>query len=274
MTAGETEQMAGVKNAARGRFVKTTDHNSTDQSNPLFQAVEVSGRHAEARRAFLAALDDYGLVMETRVPKAAVLSKSASGKKAGAVPVADDMVCDVAWVGPRAARRVLLVASGLHGDDGLIGSAVITDWIGHGGAEDLPNTVAVLVVTASNAGGFATSQKVIDGLIADYGLGDRSSVAVIDIRTIDEPGSGGAVVSDHPEDTPASTLASQWYDLAPAVSIDPSSRYWHGLTSCCGCAVTFYTDRTSDRESLVLHGRQVIWQALHGLSRQGTGLNR
>jgi nitrogen fixation-related uncharacterized protein len=68
-------------------------------------------------------------------------------------PQGEALVTDVAWFGPRDARRVFLCSSGMHGLEGSAGSAAQCAWLD--AKPVLPAGVAVCLVHALNAWGFA-----------------------------------------------------------------------------------------------------------------------
>lgn len=71
------------------------------------------------------------------------------------------LAMDTAWVGPRQAREVLVLLSGVHGVEGFYGSAAQIEWLTRlrEGAR-LPKGVAVLLVHAVNPHGFAWLRRV------------------------------------------------------------------------------------------------------------------
>lgn len=77
-------------------------------------------------------------------------------------PVGEELATDVAWIGPIAARRVLVLQSGTHGVEGFTGSAAILDFLRAGGAAILPDDVAVLLIHAINPYGFAWLRRVTE----------------------------------------------------------------------------------------------------------------
>lgn len=103
----------------------------------------------EARRCFLDACARAGLRVESH-------RHPLSG------PDGTELACDVAWAGPRAARRVLVVVSGTHGAEGFCGSAIQVDWLLSGGADRLPDGCAVLLIHAINPHGFAWIRRVTE----------------------------------------------------------------------------------------------------------------
>jgi len=66
-----------------------------------------------------------------------------------------DLSTDTAWVGPRAARAVLVTLSGTHGVEGFFGSAVQIEWLRRSPGAALPADIAVLHIHAINPYGFA-----------------------------------------------------------------------------------------------------------------------
>ena len=73
-------------------------------------------------------------------------------------PEGEDLVTDVAWLGPRSASRVLVAVSGTHGIEGYCGSACQIDLLRAGPA--LAPDTAVLLVHALNPYGFAYQRRV------------------------------------------------------------------------------------------------------------------
>ena len=67
---------------------------------------------------------------------------------------------DVARLGPPDARRVLFVASGTHGVEGLCGSGLQTALLADGVFDRLPDGVAVVLLHALNPWGFAWLRRV------------------------------------------------------------------------------------------------------------------
>jgi len=75
-------------------------------------------------------------------------------------PDGGDLSTDVAWFGPRAASRVLVMISATHGVEGFCGSGAQVDWLARGGAQGLPADTAVLMIHAINPHGFAWLRRV------------------------------------------------------------------------------------------------------------------
>ncbi|GAB3131684.1 M14 family metallopeptidase [Novispirillum itersonii] len=105
--------------------------------------------YAQARREFLFAVDGQGL-------------SAGHHRHPLAGPVAEALACDTVWIGPRAARRVLVVISGTHGVEGFAGSAVQTDWLLGKGPSSLPDGCAVLLVHGINPWGFAWLRRTTE----------------------------------------------------------------------------------------------------------------
>jgi len=66
----------------------------------------------------------------------------------------EELVIDVAWFGPRTAKRVFILSTGMHGLEGFCGSAVILHWLTKSRAR-VPPEQAVLIVHAANPWGFS-----------------------------------------------------------------------------------------------------------------------
>jgi hypothetical protein len=77
-------------------------------------------------------------------------------------PRDEELSTDVAWVGPKDARLVLVSISATHGVEGFCGSAAQIDWLAHGGAGRLPDGVGALVIHAINPYGFAWLRRVTE----------------------------------------------------------------------------------------------------------------
>ncbi|MEY4976621.1 MAG: hypothetical protein RIQ97_1816 [Pseudomonadota bacterium] len=70
------------------------------------------------------------------------------------------LAMDLAWLGPRQARRVLVSLSGTHGIEGFAGSACQLAWLSSGHARALPPDTAVWLVHAVNPWGFSWLRRV------------------------------------------------------------------------------------------------------------------
>ena len=75
-------------------------------------------------------------------------------------PGDEELVTDVAWIGPDDARTVLATVSATHGVEGFCGSAAQIDWLAQGGAGRLPDGMAALLIHAINPHGFAWIRRV------------------------------------------------------------------------------------------------------------------
>jgi Protein of unknown function (DUF2817) len=106
-----------------------------------------SDTYSQAREKFVAAATRAGGAIETithpeRAPDGTALST------------------DVAWLGPRAAERVLVTISATHGVEGFAGSGAQVDWLERGEPARLPAGVAALLIHAINPYGFAWLRRV------------------------------------------------------------------------------------------------------------------
>ena len=86
-----------------------------------------------------------------------------AGERALALPLSvrdarESLSIDVAWLGGRDARRILLVTSGLHGVEGFAGSAVQCTVLRN--APDIAAGCALVLVHALNPWGFARLRRV------------------------------------------------------------------------------------------------------------------
>jgi ribosomal protein S18 acetylase RimI-like enzyme len=75
-------------------------------------------------------------------------------------PTGRPLFLDVARLGPPDARRVLFIASGTHGVEGLCGSGIQTALLAEGIFDRLPDGVAVVLLHALNPWGFAWLRRV------------------------------------------------------------------------------------------------------------------
>lgn len=67
---------------------------------------------------------------------------------------------DIAWLGPRDARRLLLAQSGTHGVEAFCGSGIQIGWLCSGRHRKLPPDTAMLLIHAINPHGFAWQRRV------------------------------------------------------------------------------------------------------------------
>lgn len=106
--------------------------------------------YSEARAAFRAAATAAGAELES------VLNPGVPAPDGGA------LTAEIAWVGPKDARKVLLCTSGMHGFEGPAGSAAQTAWLVSGAPVRLPQGVAVCLVHALNPWGFAHISRLTE----------------------------------------------------------------------------------------------------------------
>jgi hypothetical protein len=107
-----------------------------------------SADYGEARRRFLAAAEARGAVLDAR-------GVAVRG------PRGEELAVDLAYVGPEAPARLLVVSSGIHGVEGFAGSAIQVQilrdqWDGLA----LPKDAGVLLVHGVNPYGFAALRRV------------------------------------------------------------------------------------------------------------------
>ena len=98
--------------------------------------------YVEARAKFLSAAIEVGAVAE----------RFALDKPG---PKGEELSTDVAWLGPREARHVLVTISGTHGVEGFFGSATQIEWLRRAKTARLPDDIAALHIHAINPYGFA-----------------------------------------------------------------------------------------------------------------------
>jgi hypothetical protein len=75
-------------------------------------------------------------------------------------PSGEELTTDMAWIGPTAAPKVLVMVSGTHGVEGFCGSGAQIDWLERGEASRMPGDMAALLVHAINPYGFAWRRRV------------------------------------------------------------------------------------------------------------------
>jgi hypothetical protein len=75
-------------------------------------------------------------------------------------PDGGELAADIAWFGPRAAEKALVMISATHGVEGFCGSGAQVDWLRRGEAARLADGVAVLMIHAINPYGFAWLRRV------------------------------------------------------------------------------------------------------------------
>ncbi len=72
----------------------------------------------------------------------------------------EDLFTDIAWLGPKDARAVLVTVSGTHGIEGYYGSGCQVGWFSEGHAAKLPAGTAMVSIHASNPYGFSWGRRV------------------------------------------------------------------------------------------------------------------
>ncbi len=108
-----------------------------------------SADYAEARRKFLGAAQAAGARVEHH-------------ENPSRGPEGEALFADTAWLGPEAARNVLVTISGTHGAEGFCGSGVQVGWLETGLHADLPADTALLQIHAINPHGFAWIRRVTE----------------------------------------------------------------------------------------------------------------
>jgi hypothetical protein len=98
--------------------------------------------YGEARAHFLSAARDAG----------AVTNSFPLGERG---PEDIELSTDVAWLGPRTAKSVMVTISATHGVEGFFGSATQTEWLRRAKSAALAEEVAALHIHAINPYGFA-----------------------------------------------------------------------------------------------------------------------
>lgn len=108
-----------------------------------------SADYAQARARFLAAAHAAGAALRS-------YPNPAPG------PRGEALACDVAWIGPTDATRVLALQSATHGVEGFAGSAAFLDLLRSDAPRDLPRDVALLLIHAINPWGFAWIRRTTE----------------------------------------------------------------------------------------------------------------
>lgn len=106
-----------------------------------------SANYAEARRKFLAAVDDAGVPVWT-------FDHPLKGPDGGA------LATDIVWLGNKEATRVVVAGSATHGVEGFCGSGCQTGFLTEGWASRLNPDTALVLVHANNPHGFAHERRV------------------------------------------------------------------------------------------------------------------
>lgn len=106
-----------------------------------------SESYAQARERFLKLVRNHGNSARTYV-------------EPGSGPDGEELATDVAWFGDPRAEAVMVMTSATHGVEGFCGSAAQLDFLMNGGAANLPDNTATLLVHAINPYGFAWLRRV------------------------------------------------------------------------------------------------------------------
>jgi hypothetical protein len=75
-------------------------------------------------------------------------------------PNGEDLATDIAWLGTRDAKHIVVAGSATHGVEGFCGSACQTGFITEGWADRLNANTALVLVHANNPHGFAHERRV------------------------------------------------------------------------------------------------------------------
>jgi hypothetical protein len=106
-----------------------------------------SESYPQARERFLKLVRNHGNSVRTYV-------------EPGSGPNGEELATDVGWFGDPKAEAVMVMTSATHGVEGFCGSAAQADFLLNGGAANLPDRTAVLLVHAVNPYGFAWLRRV------------------------------------------------------------------------------------------------------------------
>jgi hypothetical protein len=129
----------------------------------MFIAGSFSSSYAEARAKFRAAAREAGGTLSS-FHNAAAAPVGAICESAGIAPADSDeaLSTDAAWIGPRAATRLIYAQSGTHGVEGFCGSGIQIGWLQKGLHRELPRDTALLLTHAINPYGFAWQRRVTE----------------------------------------------------------------------------------------------------------------
>ena len=106
-----------------------------------------SSDYATARQKFLAAAKAAGAALEhIQHPMTGIAG--------------EDLFTDLAWIGPKDARAVLVTVCGTHGIEGYYGSGCQVGWFTEDHAAKLPANTAMLSIHGSNPYGFSWGRRV------------------------------------------------------------------------------------------------------------------
>jgi uncharacterized protein DUF2817 len=126
-------------------------------------ATSFSSSYAEARAKFRAAAREAGGALSS--------FHNPAGGPGGAIcessglrpaPADEALSTDAAWIGPRAATRLIYAQSGTHGVEGFCGSGIQIGWLQKGLHRALPPDTALLLAHAINPYGFAWERRVTE----------------------------------------------------------------------------------------------------------------
>jgi hypothetical protein len=137
------------------RFVKL--------QSPMSAAASFSRSYAEARAKFRAtAREAGGVVSSFRNPAAGPIGMICESSGLHPTPSDEALSADAAWIGPRAATRLVYAQSGTHGVEGFCGSGIQIGWLQQGLQRELPPDTALLLTHAINPYGFAWERRVTE----------------------------------------------------------------------------------------------------------------
>jgi len=123
-------------------------------------AENFSAGYAEARAKFRAAAQAAGAAIAVYHNAAAPpVDPICQASGLPGFPDGEPLSTDVAWLGPRDARRVVFAQSGTHGVEGFCGSGIQVGWLRQGLHMELPPDTALLLAHAINPHGFAWQRR-------------------------------------------------------------------------------------------------------------------
>jgi len=122
-----------------------------------------SSSYAEARAKFRAAAREAGAAISSfHNSAAAPVGEICESGGVAPTPADEALSTDAAWIGPRAATRLVYAQSGTHGIEGFCGSGIQIGWLQRGLHRELPRDTALLLTHAINPYGFAWQRRVTE----------------------------------------------------------------------------------------------------------------
>ena len=238
-----------------------------------------SSSYGEARAKFRAAAREAGAEISSFHNPAAAPVGAICASTGIAPPGSDEALStDAAWIGPRAATRLIYAQSGTHGVEGFCGSGIQIGWLQKGLYRELPRDTALLLTHAINPYGFAWQRRVTEDNVdlnrnfVDHGAGYPVNAGYEALKDAICPSDwSDAVLGD--ADRILTGYAQKHGPMALQAAIS-SGQYSHAAGVFYGGRGATWSNRTL-AELLRVHAggvRQVAFIDLHtGLGPYGVG---